>query len=139
MNSYQNYTPTIYINLHILLNILYKTTSNIQESRKSIRSLKRQQELIKKSKSFMSCSHMNCCLLKYTIHQFTYFIYYSNQDKFKNSRIIKIHQVHQKLQAKQLCLFCLTCFLFSILHLNLKSFRFSGEFIHFLLGNATIA
>ena len=30
----------IYINLHILLNILSKTTSNIQVSRKSIKSLK---------------------------------------------------------------------------------------------------
>ena len=34
-------------------------------------------------------------------YQFTYFIYYSYQDKFKNSRIIKIHQVHQKLSTKQ--------------------------------------
>ena len=105
MNSYRNYTPTLHINLHILLNILYKTTANIQESRKSIESLKRQQELIKKSKSFVPCSHMNCCLQKYTTHQFTYFIYYSNQDKFKNSRIIKIHQAHQKLKAKQFFLF----------------------------------
>ena len=39
VNSCQKYT--IYINLHILLNILCKTTSNIQESRKPIKSLKR--------------------------------------------------------------------------------------------------
>ena len=39
VNSCQNYT--FYINLHILLNILCKTTLNIQESRKSIKSLKR--------------------------------------------------------------------------------------------------
>ena len=26
---------------------------------------------------------MNCCLQKYTTHQFTYFIYYLFQDKFK--------------------------------------------------------
>ena len=26
----------------------------------------------------------NCCVQKYTTHQFTYFIYYSHQDKFKN-------------------------------------------------------
>ena len=69
---------------------------------------------------------MNCYLQKHTTHQFTYFIYYSCQDKFKNSRIIKIHQVHQKLQAKQFLLFCLTCFLF-VLHLNLKQLGFSGE------------
>ena len=34
VNSCKKYT--LYINLHILLNILSKTTSNIQESRKSI-------------------------------------------------------------------------------------------------------
>ena len=39
VNSCQNYI--LYINLHILLNILSKTTSNIQESRKSIKYLKR--------------------------------------------------------------------------------------------------
>ena len=39
VNSCQNYT--LYINLHILLNILSKATSNIQESRKSIKFLKR--------------------------------------------------------------------------------------------------
>ena len=59
--------------------------------------------LSRRPESFVSCSHMNCCLQKYTTHQFTYFIgvYYSHQDKFKNSRIIKIHQVQQKLQTKQ--------------------------------------
>ena len=39
VNSCQKYA--VYINLHILLNILSKATSNIQESRKSIKSLKR--------------------------------------------------------------------------------------------------
>ena len=42
---------------------------------------------------------------KYTTHQFRYFMYCSSQDKFKNSRIIKMHHVHQKLQAKQLYYF----------------------------------
>ena len=64
---------------------------------------------------------MNCCLQNYTTHQVTYFIYYSYQDKFKNSRIIKIQQIHQKLQAKQLL-----CFLF-VLHLNFKQLGLSGE------------
>ena len=32
---------------------------------------------------FVSCSHMNCCLQNYTTHQFTYFIHYLFQDKFK--------------------------------------------------------
>ena len=59
-----------------------------------------------KSKSFVSCYHMNCCLQKYTTHQFTYFIYYLFQDKFKNPRIMKIQQVHQKLRTKQFLLFC---------------------------------
>ena len=39
VNSCQKYT--LYINLHILLDILSKATSNIQESRKSIKFLKR--------------------------------------------------------------------------------------------------
>ena len=40
----------------------------------------------------MSCYHMNCCLQKYTTHQFTYFIYYLFQDKLKNPKIINIQQ-----------------------------------------------
>ena len=44
VNSCQKYT--VYISQHILLNILSKTTINIQESRKFIKSLKRSQELI---------------------------------------------------------------------------------------------
>ena len=39
VNSFQKYT--LYINLHILFNFLSKTTSNIRESRKSIKFLKR--------------------------------------------------------------------------------------------------
>ena len=46
VNSCQKYT--LYINLHILLNILSKATSNIQESRKFIKRLKRKQKLMKK-------------------------------------------------------------------------------------------
>ena len=55
----------------------------------------------RESKSFVSCSHMNCCLQKHTTYQFTYIMYCSYQDKFKNSRIMKIHQVHQKIHTKQ--------------------------------------
>ena len=55
----------------------------------------------------MSCYHMNYCVQKYTIHQFTYFIYYLFQDKSKHPKIIKIQQVHQKIHAKQLVLFYL--------------------------------
>ena len=74
VKSCQKYT--LYINLHILLNILCKATLNIQESRKFIKVLKRLQELIKKTKSIVSCYHMNYYLQKYTTHQFTYFIYH---------------------------------------------------------------
>ena len=108
VNSFQNYT--LYINLHILLNILSKATLNIQESRKSIKCLKRYQDLIKNSKSIVSCYHMNCCLQKYTTHQFTYFIYYVFQDSFKNVKIIKIQQLHQKIHAKQFLLFLFKLF-----------------------------
>ena len=44
---------------------------------------------------------MDCCLQKYTTHQFTYFIYYLFQDIFKNAKMMKIQQVHQKLHTKQ--------------------------------------
>ena len=50
-------------------------------------------------KSFWSCSHMNCCL--HDTHQFTYFIYYSSQDKLEISRIKKIQQVLEKLTNQQ--------------------------------------
>ena len=45
--------------------------------------------LSREPKSFVSCSHINCCLQKYTTHQFTYFIYCSLQDKFKDPKISK--------------------------------------------------
>ena len=44
---------------------------------------------------------MNCCRQKFTTHQFTYFIYYLFQDKFKYPKIIKIQQVHQEIHAIQ--------------------------------------
>ena len=62
---------------------------------------------------------MNCCLQKYTTHQFTYFIYYLFQDNFKNAKIMKIQPVHQEIHAKQFLLFYLNCFLL-VTHLNLK-------------------
>ena len=61
---------------------------------------------------FCYCYHRNYCLQKYTTHQFTYFIYYLFQDKFKNVKIITIQEVHQKIHAKQfllLILFRLFC------------------------------
>ena len=44
---------------------------------------------------------MNCCLQKYTTHQFAYFIYYLFQDNFKNAKMMKIQEVHQKIHTKQ--------------------------------------
>ena len=61
---------------------------------------------------------MNCCLQLYTIHQFTYFIYYLFQDNLKNAKMMKIQEVHQKIHAKQFLLFYLNCFLLAT-HLNL--------------------
>ena len=54
-----------------------------------------------KIKIFVSFIHMNCCLQKYTTYQFTYFMYYLHQDKFKNSKIMKILQLQQKIHAEQ--------------------------------------
>ena len=53
VNSCQKY-PLYQSTYFIEYFILCKATSNIQESRKFIKGLKRQQELIKKAKSFVS-------------------------------------------------------------------------------------
>ena len=42
----------------------------------------------KDQKFFVSCYHMNCCLQKFTTHQFTYFIYYLFQDKFEYPKMM---------------------------------------------------
>ena len=62
---------------------------------------------------------MNYYLQKHTTYQFTYFIYYLFQHKFKNPKIMKIQQVHQKLHTKQFLLFYLKSILL-VSHLNLK-------------------
>ena len=61
---------------------------------------------------------MNCCLQKYTTHQYTYYIYNLFQYKFKNPKTIKIHQVHQKIHTKTVVFFYLNYSLF-VIHLNL--------------------
>ena len=53
---------------------------------------------------------MNYCIQKYTIHQFTYFIYYLFQDNFKNAKMVKIQHVHQELHAKQFLLYLFKLF-----------------------------
>ena len=65
---------------------------------------------------------MNYYLQKFTIHQFTNFIYYLFQDNFKNAKMIKIQEVHQKIHAKQFLLFYFYCFLLAT-HLNLKRLK----------------
>ena len=65
---------------------------------------------------------MKYYLQKYTTHQFTYFIYYVFQDKFKNPKMMKIQQVHQEIHTKQLLLFYLNCFLLAT-HLNLMRLK----------------
>ena len=70
--------------------------------------------LSRESKSFMSCSHMNCCLPKHTTYQSTYFIDYFIHGIIKNPRINKMLYLHQKIHTKQFILFCLTCFVFVI-------------------------
>ena len=64
----------------------------------------------KDQNSIVSCYHMNCCLQKYTTHQFTYFIYYLFQDNFKNAKMIKIQEVHLKIHAKQFLFYLFTLF-----------------------------
>ena len=53
-----------------------------------------------KIKIFVSCIHMNCCLQKYTTHQFTYFIYYLFQDKFKKSKTYETPTSTSKVTSK---------------------------------------
>ena len=73
MNSCQKYA--LYINLHILLNILCKaTTSNIQESRKPIKFLERSQELIKKTK--IHCVLLSHELMPTKIYYTSIYIFY---------------------------------------------------------------
>ena len=75
------------------------------------------------SKSQILCVLLSHELLytKHTTHQFTFFIYYLFQDKFKNPKIMKMQQVHQEIQ-KLFLLFYLNCFLF-VIHLNLKQLK----------------
>ena len=64
----------LYINLHILLNILSKATSNIEESRKSIKFLKIYQELIKNTK--IHCVWLSHVLLSTKIYYTSIYIFY---------------------------------------------------------------
>ena len=63
---------------------------------------------------------MNCCLQKSTTYQFTYIIYsyYLFQDKFKNSKMIKIQHVYQSYIENY---FSIIFKLFS--HLNLMQLK----------------
>ena len=76
----------------------------------------------KHPKSIVSCYHINCCLQKFTTHQFIYSIYYLFQDKFKYPKMMLIQLVHHKIHAKQFVLFYLNCFLLAT-HLNLMRLK----------------
>ena len=86
---------------------------------------------------------MNCCLQKYTTHQFTYVLYHLFQDKFKNTKMMKIQQVHQKIHAKQ---FLLTGFypspksFWSCTHVNICSkdtlYQYTYFIEYFIQGNS---
>ena len=47
----------------------------------------------------VSCSHMNCCLQKYITHQFTFFIYYSLQNKLK--KILELQESIKYIKSYQ--------------------------------------
>ena len=47
---------------------------------------------------------MNCCLHKYTTHQFTYFIVYLFQDKFKNPKKYQNPPSTSKDTYKTICI-----------------------------------
>ena len=69
---------------------------------------------------------MKYCLQNYITHQFTYFIYYLFQDKFKYPKIIKIQQVQQKIYTKHVSTLKITCYYVKI-HLNMNHIGFTGE------------
>ena len=112
-SSKDKYQSTYFIEYFMQGNFRYPRINKIHQILEKITRIDQE------SQNPLSCSHMNCCLQKYTTYQFTYFIYYLFQDKFKNPKIIKIQQVHQKIHTKQFLLFYLNCFLF-VVHLNLK-------------------
>ena len=58
--------------------------------------------ILSKSKTLPILNSCEYLITIHTTYQSTYFIYHSHQNKFKNSRIIKIHQVHQKLQRNNI-------------------------------------
>ena len=72
MNSCQKYT--IYINLHILLNFLSKTTSNIQESRKFIKILEKITRIDQKVK--IHCVLLSHELLSTKLYYTSIYIFY---------------------------------------------------------------
>ena len=72
------YQSTYFIEYFILNNFKYSGIKKIHQVLGKIRRIDQ-----KHQKSIVSCYHMNYCLQKFTTHQFTYFIYYLFQKKFK--------------------------------------------------------
>ena len=87
MNSCQKYI--LYINLHILLIILSKTTTKyprIKKIHKMIEEITRFDQ--KDQNSILSCYHMNCCLQK--ILHINLHILFINcfEDNFRNAKMM---------------------------------------------------
>ena len=76
----------------------------------------------KAQKFVWSCYHMNCCLQKYIIHQFTYVIYYLFQENFKNAKNYENPRSTSKDTCKTNFLLFLYCFLL-VTHLNLMRLK----------------
>ena len=119
MNSCEKYT--LYMNLHILLNVFSKATLNIQESRKSIKCMKRQQELIKKVK--IHCVLLSHELLSTKIYYTSIYIFYLLRIIYfkTNSKIKKLSKSNnyiKRYMQNNCYYFILNCFLLAT-HLNL--------------------
>ena len=60
---------------------------------------------------------MNCCLQNYATHQFTYFTYYSSQEKFKIQELSKSNKYIKSYQENMIEFWIIYFYIF---HLNLK-------------------
>ena len=72
------YQSTYFIEYFMQDNLKYPRIKKIHQVLEKITRIDQ-----KHQNSIVSCYHMNCCLQKFTTHQFTYSIYYLFQDKFK--------------------------------------------------------
>ena len=85
--------------------------------------------LSREPKSFVSCSHMNCCLQKYTTHQFTYYIFIYFKTNLNIQKLLKSNKYIKRYMQNYFLLFYLDCFLLAT-HLNLKQLKKCDSFSH---------